>query len=307
MTCMVLSSRSAYRGLSLVVGFLYLTCSAPVVMAGEEARRQASDKVWEEQLRPASFADRPITVGAAAERLLKIKAPFRADDPSVVPIAIHTSSEELEDGQRISRLHLFLDKNPIPLIGVLELGESNGRADFATRVRVDDFTYLRAVAEVTDVDSTDSQLYMTKTFIRSVGGCSAPPGASMAESRKNKGKMKMRLLGGMKLEEPNLVQLQISHPNITGMAANPLTGIKPPAYFINQIAVEYDGSPVFSGNFTFSLSQDPSMRFFFVPRKRDAVMAVYATDTKGEEYVFEQTLPEAPQAADQGSEIKPTG
>lgn len=40
----------------------------------------------------------------------------------------------------------------------------------ATRVRVDDYSYVRAVAE-----TADGKLHMVKAFVKASGGCSAPP------------------------------------------------------------------------------------------------------------------------------------
>ncbi|MGV0005407.1 MAG: quinoprotein dehydrogenase-associated SoxYZ-like carrier [Candidatus Porifericomitaceae bacterium WSBS_2022_MAG_OTU9] len=251
--------------------------------AGELERQLESDAAWE-ILRKSSFQDRPIEEGAAAERLLQVKAPFRAEDPAVVPISVTTKPEP---GQRIDKMHLFIDKNPIPLVGIFEFTNRSGRADLATRVRVDDFTYIRAIAE-----TEDGKLYMTKIFVRSVGGCSAPPGASMKKSKQNLGRMKMSVVGNIEYEQPNLVQLRISHPNITGMAIDPITRNTPPAYFVKSIEVEYAGELVMKGNFTFSISQDPSFRFFFVP-DREGELLVRAIDTKDKSFEHRQQINES--------------
>ena len=255
---------------SLLFSCLLLLPVAPA-LAGELERQIESEEAWK-ALRTSNFQDRHIEDGAAAERMLQVKAPFRAEDPAVVPISITTKPQP---DQRIRKMHIFIDKNPIPLVGVLDFSRRSGRADFATRVRVDDFSYIRAIAE-----TESGELFMNKTFVRSVGGCSAPPGASLNESKKNLGKMKMAVVGETTYQEPNLVQLRISHPNITGMARDLLTNMTPPAYFVKAIEVEYAGEPVMKGNFTFSISQDPSFRFFFIPSKEGEELLVRAVDTK---------------------------
>ena len=264
---------------ALLAAFSILLPAAPA-LAGELERQIESEAAWE-VLRESNFQDRAIEDGAAAERLLQIKAPFRAEDPAVVPISVTTRPEP---GQHIKKMHLFIDKNPIPLIGVLDFTNRSGRADFATRVRVDDFTYVRAIAE-----TEDGNLYMNKTFVRSVGGCSAPPGASIKESRANLGRMKVAVIGDLAYQEPNLVQLRISHPNITGMAMDPVTRSTPPAYFVKSLEVEYAGDLVMKGTFTFSLSQDPSFRFFFVPDEEGELL-VRAVDTKDKNFEHRETI-----------------
>jgi sulfur-oxidizing protein SoxY len=236
----------------------------------------ASDKVWEKDLRPGAFQDREINSNQA-DAVVEVKAPFRSEDPSVVPVSIHSKIPQTAD-RYIKKLHVYLDKNPLPLVGVFEFTPESGKADLAMRIRVDDNTYFRVVTEMNNGD-----LLMSKSFIRSLGGCSEPLGASVDESLKRMGKMKMNTVGDLTLGEPNLMQLKISHPNITGLGASQRTGVKPPPHFVKEIIVSYDGKMVLKATLTFAISQDPSFRFFFTPEK-EADMIVVAVDTKNNEF-----------------------
>ena len=236
----------------------------------------ASDKVWEKDLRPGAFQDREINENQA-DAVIEVKAPFRSEDPSVVPVSIHSKIPQTAD-RYIKKLHVYLDKNPLPLVGVFEFTPESGKADLAMRIRVDDNTYFRVVTEMNNGD-----LLMSKSFIRSLGGCSEPLGASVDESLKRMGKMKMNTVGAVTLGEANLMQLKISHPNITGLGASQRTGVKPPPHFVKEIIVSYDGKMVMKANITFAISQDPSFRFFFKPEK-EADMIVVAVDTKNNEF-----------------------
>ncbi len=238
--------------------------------------KKASDRVWEETLRPGTFQDREINSNQA-DAVVEVKAPFRSEDPSVVPVPIHSKIPQTAD-RYIKKLHVYLDKNPLPLVGVFEFTPESGKADLAMRIRVDDNTYFRVVTEMNNGD-----LLMSKSFIRSLGGCSEPLGASVDESLKRMGKMKMNTVGAVTLGEANLMQLKISHPNITGLGASQRTGVKPPPHFVKEIIVSYDGKMVMKANITFAISQDPSFRFFFKPEK-EADMIVVAVDTKNNEF-----------------------
>ncbi len=238
--------------------------------------KKASDRVWEETLRPGTFQDREINSNQA-DAVVEVKAPFRSEDPSVVPVSIHSKIPQTAD-RYIKKLHVYLDKNPLPLVGVFEFTPESGKADLAMRIRVDDNTYFRVVTEMNNGD-----LLMSKSFIRSLGGCSEPLGASVDESLKRMGKMKMNTVGAVTLGEANLMQLKISHPNITGLGASQRTGVKPPPHFVKEIIVSYDGKMVMKANITFAISQDPSFRFFFKPEK-EADMIVVAVDTKNNEF-----------------------
>jgi len=243
--------------------------------SGDDLKKQ-SDRIWEENLRPGTFQDREINENQA-DAVVELKAPYRSEDPSVVPVSIHSKIPQTAD-RYIKKLHIYLDKNPLPLVGVFEFTPESGKADLAMRIRVDDNTYFRVVTEMNNGD-----LLMSKSFIRSLGGCSEPLGASVDESLKRMGKMKMNTVGDVILGEPNLMQLKISHPNITGLGASQRTGVKPPPHFIKEIIVNYDGKMVLKANLTFAISQDPSFRFFFTPEK-EAEMVVVAVDTKNNEF-----------------------
>ncbi len=243
--------------------------------SGDDLKKQ-SDRVWEENLRPGTFQDREINENQA-DAVVELKAPYRSEDPSVVPVSIHSKIPQTAD-RYIKKLYIYLDKNPLPLVGIFEFTPESGKADLAMRIRVDDNTYFRVVTEMNNGD-----LLMSKSFIRSLGGCSEPLGASVEESLKRMGKMKMNTVGDVTLGEPNLMQLKISHPNITGLGASQRTGVKPPPHFVKEIIVNYDGKMVMKANLTFAISQDPSFRFFFTPEK-EADMVVVAIDTKNNEF-----------------------
>lgn len=236
-------------------------------------RQNVSDKAWEENLRHQNFQERPIIEGAD-QNILELKAPFTAEDASVVPISIHTKIPQTDD-RYIKQMHVFVDMNPMPLVGKFDFTPHSGKADVAMRIRVDTFAYVRVVAEL-----NSGELYMTKSFVRAKGACSAPPPASMEDSKKLLGKMKMKVVGNLKLNEPNLMQVKVRHPNITGMAPIKIgSRIIPPAFFMDTLEVTYNDKPIVKALLTFSVSMDPALRFYFVPEE-EGVMTFKGTDTK---------------------------
>jgi sulfur-oxidizing protein SoxY len=236
-------------------------------------RQNRSDAAWEANIRHQNFQERPIIEGAE-QNILELKAPYTAEDASVVPISIHTKIPQTED-RYIKQMHVFVDMNPMPLVGKFDFTPDSGKADLAMRIRVDTFAYVRVVAEL-----NSGELYMTKSFVRAKGACSAPPPASMEDSKKLLGKMKMKVVGNLKLNEPNLMQVKVRHPNITGMAPIKIgSRIIPPAFFMDTLEVTYNDKPIVKALLTFSISMDPALRFYFVP-KEEGVMTFKGTDTK---------------------------
>ncbi len=64
----------------------------------------------------------------------------------------------------------------------------SGRADIETRVRIEEYTYVRAVAL-----TNDGKLYMAANYVKASGGCSAPAGKDAIAARANLGKMRLRV------------------------------------------------------------------------------------------------------------------
>ncbi|MEJ2760931.1 MAG: quinoprotein dehydrogenase-associated SoxYZ-like carrier [Gammaproteobacteria bacterium] len=257
----------------LLVGLLAAVTTARADVEPPDWRQQKSERVWQEKIRPAVFPDQTINTSRAAG-ILSIKAPYRAEDATVVPISIHTMLPQTAQ-RYIRKIHVYVDRNPVPLVGVFEFTPRSGRADLAMRIRVNDQSYVRAIAEM-----NDGELYMVKSFVRATGACSAPPPPSIEDSFAHMGRMKIRTVGKSGLHEPNLVQLKIQHPNITGM--QPLrigSRVMPPPHYIREIKVDYNGQPVLKARLTFSISMDPSFRFFVLPEKA-GTLHITAIDTK---------------------------
>ena len=236
-------------------------------------RQQLSDQAWEENLRFATFQDREIFEDAE-QNVLEVKAPYRAEDATLAPVSIHTKIPQSDD-LYIQRMHVFIDKNPLPLVGLFDFTPASGKADLAMRVRINDHTYVRAIAEL-----NTGELYMAKSFVRATGACSAPPPKSIDDSYANMGTMKMKLFGDVEYEKPNLMQLKIKHPNITGLQPMRIgSHVNPPAHFVNTLNVNSDAALVMKALLTFAISMDPSLRFFFVPENK-GILTIEATDTK---------------------------
>jgi len=256
----------------LFVFTLSLPGVSQATVQAADHRQKVSDQAWE-PIRQAIFQSREIIEGAE-QNIIELKAPYRAEDATIVPVSIHTKIPQSKD-VFIKTIHVYIDKNPLPLVGVFDLSPESGRADLAMRVRIDTFTYVRAIAEM-----NTGELYMSKSFVRATGACSAPPPKSISDSIDNMGRMKIKNVGELELSKPNLVQLKIKHPNITGLQPMRIgSRVMPPPHFVSAIKVDYAGKTIMRAKLTFSVSMDPSFRFYFTPQS-EGVMTVEATDTK---------------------------
>jgi len=229
---------------------------------GARAAIQSGDnpeasEIWQ-KVRASLFETRPIT--NVGDDTLLLDAPVRAEDAAVVPIAMrarlpHTASSH------VAKLYLVIDNNPSPISAIFSFTPHSGRADIETRVRVDEYTFVRAIAE-----TSDGRLLMRTRFVKASGGCSAPPGKDPQAALASLGKIRMRVDGEVVLNKPTLVQLMISHPNDSGMVMDQLTRQFTPRWFVRTVKVSYGGQSVLAADLDFSISENPNLRFYFVPR-----------------------------------------
>lgn len=223
-----------------------------------------ANPMWQ-QVRASLFKDRPII--SPADDMIVLEAPSRAEDAAIVPISIKTRFAQTKD-RHVDKLYLIIDNNPSPVGAVFNFTPLSGRADIETRVRVDAYTHIRAVAEM-----NDGQLYMSTRFVKASGGCSAPPGKDAAAAMASLGKMRFRVEGDVTANKPVLAQLMISHPNNSGLVMDQLTRHYTPAHFVRKIEVSYAGKRVLTADVDFSISENPNFRFYFVPTGEGALKA----------------------------------
>ncbi len=223
-------------------------------------------------IRKEVFGQRPIV---DASGLVVLQAPDRAEDAAVVPISIHLGSEL---AIKVKFLTLIIDENPSPVAAKFTYGEASGNGErlMATRIRVDRYTFVRAIAE-----TTDGRLYMARAFIKASGGCSAPASRDPQEAEKAMGKIRIKTTA--QADGSKLGEVMIRHPNISGMAIDQLSGGYPPARFISKLAVTVGGKLIFDLEGGISISEDPHFRFSYEAKPTDLI-DVTAEDSRGTKF-----------------------
>jgi sulfur-oxidizing protein SoxY len=234
--------------------------------------------IWQ-KLKRSLFENRPVANDARG--IVELVTPIRAEDAAVVPVAIRTRLTQRPE-RYVRRIYLIVDKNPSPLAAMFELTPESGRADLETRIRIEEYTHVRAVAEL-----SDGTLFADTRFVKASGGCSAPAGKDPAAAAARVGRMRLAVDGNVSYNQPALAQLMISHPNDSGLVMDQLTRHYTPAYFVRSIKVTYAGRPILTAEVDFSISENPNFRFYFVP-VGDGELKAEAVDTK--ELRFETRL-----------------
>src|ERR1700720_3368797 len=129
------------------------------------------------------FNGRDLADGAG---LIAIEMPYRAEDAAIVPVTMRATLPP-GDTRRVLAITLVIDQNPSPMAARFELGPDASVSEISTRVRVNNYTDVHAVAEL-----SDGQLYMTKTYVKASGGCSAPAAKNADDAQGKLGQMRFR-------------------------------------------------------------------------------------------------------------------
>ena len=244
-----------------------------------------ASEIWH-KVRASLFETRPIT--NVGDDTLLLDAPVRAEDAAVVPIAMRAKLPHTASGY-VSKLYLIIDNNPSPISAIFSFTPQSGRADIETRVRVDEYTFVRAIAE-----TDDGELHMALAFVKAAGGCSAPPGKDAEAARATLGRMRLRAQPGATPGEPALAQLMISHPNDSGLVMDQTTRLYTPPHFVRSVEVSYAGRPVLTADLDFAISENPNLRFYFVP---DAPGRLTAEVVDSHQAAWKSSLDVTPTAA----------
>ncbi len=224
------------------------------------------------------FNNRPMNDGAG---VIAIEMPYRAEDAAIVPVTLRAKLPP-SDPRRILAITLVIDQNPAPMAARFELGPDSSVSEISTRVRVNNYTDVHAIAEL-----SDGGLYMTKTFVKASGGCSAPAAKNADEGKARLGQMRFRQFAKSTdgpVSGVREAQIMIGHPNNSGLQMDQVTRLYVPAFFINELRVWQDDTLVLAMEGGISISEDPNIRFSYVPNGAKRIR-VEAKDTDG--HVFQ--------------------
>ncbi len=251
--------------------------AAPALSDGAAVQNPLTDSASWQDLRYDIIGDRAIAEGSA---LFTLDAPYRADDAATVPIVL----KQVDMSAQITGATIVIDDNPAPVAATLSFSQAMAPLDFELRVRVNQYSNVRVIAETAD------GLFMDGRFVKASGGCSAPASRDPEVALAAMGKMKLRLFGeSAQMSTPRReAQIMIRHPNYSGLQRDQITQLFIPAHFINHLEVWQGDDMLFSLDGGISISENPVFRFSYNDNGA-AALRVIATDTEGNN--FSRTLP----------------
>lgn len=228
--------------------------------------QEDSDDMWQ-ALREQYFSDRPII--EIGENRVRLKVPSRAENDAMVPVLIDLKSDYKDKKDPFTKVYLVVDVNPLPMGGVFKIAKNRTMEQLKTSVRVNGYTYIRAIGE-----TSEGKLYMSKQWVKSTGaGCSAPPGLDQAMHKKRLGKMRFKEIATKGETKSRALRLMISHPNNTGMQKDQVSTYFIPEHYVKHVNVTFNQDSVLEADINFTLSENPNFTFTFDPKESGVLKA----------------------------------
>lgn len=232
------------------------------------AHAEPSDKYWD-NLQKSFFPGKTIEAGP----FIHITAPHRAESGAQVPFAFDIDYPMTPE-KYVKNVSIIVDGNPVPLTAIFHFNPNSGKAAISTRIRLEVDAYVHVVAE-----TSDGKYYMNATTIRASGGCGGTVSGDREEAKKGAGKMKLAVKP-VKAGEIAEARLLIKHPMFTGLQRDLVSMGYWPAFFVNKIEATFNGEPVMLADTFIGISEDPNIRFNFVPQQ-SGKLVVTIEDNEG--------------------------
>ena len=260
---------NAFNSLARSCGLAALAAALFVLTAPSA---DAEEDMWP-ILKEQTFGDRTIL---EEDGMVVLESPSKVEDAALVPLTVRVPPSVTGP---IKSLTLFIDKNPDPKVATLTFGPAagtGGERSFSTRVRVDNFSHVRAILE-----TADGSLHMTTKFLAAAGGCAAMQAKDPDADTADMGKMIVRTFTPALESSPVwAAQVMVKHPNHNGMQLDINTAQFIPARFVKEMTVKRDGELVFQLDGTFSIATNPNFRFTF-GRGEENNLDIVIVDTDG--------------------------
>jgi sulfur-oxidizing protein SoxY len=228
---------------------------------------QAIDADSWQRIQNTLFPDTEITEDS---RIITITTASRAEDAAMVPVNIRTWFPQTAD-HYVTDIWLIIDQNPSPVAAHFMLTPESGQADIETRVRINEYTLIRAIARV-----SDGHYYQNVRFIKASGGCSAP--ASKDSVVTGLGRIKLAEISALP-GRPTWIQAQIRHPNDSGLAFDQLSRNYTPAHYVRHLTVQHADQAILTADLDISISENPEFEFYVRPELANNITVQFTDNT----------------------------
>ncbi|MCB5186172.1 quinoprotein dehydrogenase-associated SoxYZ-like carrier [Methylobacillus gramineus] len=223
-------------------------------ITGGSAWAEASPDIWP-VIKEGFFPKRNIEEAD----FITLSGPKRAESGAQVPITL-TIDRPQSAADAIKSVYIIVDANPIQLAATYHLSELLGKLTLSTRIRLETDSFIHAVGE-----TADGKLFTTAIPIRASGGCGGAVDGDDQAVLAAAGKIKLNVETPVTFNQATTTTFIIKHPMFTGLQRDLVSQGFRPAFYIQKATFTYDGKPVLDVDFGVGTSEDPYLRFDFVP------------------------------------------
>ena len=265
--------------------FFHLGLVVGAICAGLSMSSSAALSVeltWAE-LKPSVFGQRLITRN---DSVVKLEVPYRAKDDRQVPVSVQAS---LPDGAKVKSVTIIIDENPMPVSLTVRPEQQRSSLWVSASMRFNGPSPVRAI-----VEAENGQLFMSEAMVKTsgLGACAAPPTTTLDVAAKTLGDMRLTQivtpLNVSTIAKPVMrTQLDISHPNLTGLQLDQITLRYILPRYVEKVAIDQGDDKLMTIEAGISLAENPSIAFDYVSNGAEK-MQVEAQDT--DETVFRHSL-----------------
>jgi sulfur-oxidizing protein SoxY len=78
-----------------------------------------------------------------------VDLPALVENGNTVPLTVRVDSP-MTPADHVRAIHVFVEKNPLPMVASFRLGPRSGRAEVSTRIRLADSQTVQVVCEMSD-------------------------------------------------------------------------------------------------------------------------------------------------------------
>ncbi len=193
------------------------------------------------------------------EEWIDAKIPYRTENDLRQNLGASVRSP---DQTAIKSLYLVIDENPMPVSLVMHPESEITHLSFNASFRIDRPTNTHLVMEL-----ADGRIFMEENYIKTsgIGACAAAPVNDPDEALATIGNMALKLAAPSTEDQlkgaNNNLEINISHPQNSGMQMNQITLLYIPARYVTELNINNAQAPWLRVEGSISLAENPSLSF----------------------------------------------
>lgn len=247
------------RGVLAMAGGALLSALPPLAV-----RLQAQEDAWRESAEVRALVGEATPVSKGIE----LDLPKVSEDSDSVPLGLYVDTPE-DGADFVEKVHVIAPANPFPEVAEFHLTPQVGRAEIATRLRLDRSQTVIALARM-----RSGQLRLAEAHVRVAStGCYLPSTGDWSQAMQTRVRIPTFEAG-----VPAEVAALVKHPMENGLGTE-ASGEETKQRIMERFEACLDGRTVLAAWLGPSLAADPYLRFYLAPQESTTLLLRWTEDT----------------------------